>query len=58
VNIEQRRWLADYFSPADLIELLDIDTYDLICALEEFDGDNIFDDSTIADLNEIVGVGY
>lgn len=56
MNYEQRRQVADYFSPSELVELLDIDTYDLICAIREYN-EFIIDDDVLDDLKEIMGLG-
>jgi len=52
---EQKKRIADYFTTSELVELLDIDTYDLICAIIEF-SDTIIDDETLVDLEEIMGI--
>jgi hypothetical protein len=53
---ELKKMIADRFTPAELIELLDIDTYDVLSAVEDFNG-FIIDEDTIDDIKEIMGVG-
>ena len=53
---EQRNRLADYFSPSELVELLEITTFELILALEQHDGSILFDTDTLEELDEIMGV--
>lgn len=45
---------ADFFTPAEFVELLDIDTSELIAALE--DAGYLDDEDAIGEIEEIMGV--
>jgi hypothetical protein len=51
---EFKKAASDFFTPAELVELLDITTEELLSVLEENTG--TLDDDTLSDIKEIMGV--
>lgn len=52
--VEFKTAAADYFTPSELVELLEISTAELIDILES--NSEVFDEQTVDDLKEIMGV--
>lgn len=49
--------LSDFFTPAELIELLDIDTEELIYMLEDCPFGTVFTEEVLTELQEIMQTG-
>lgn len=55
MNKFTKNMIADYFTPEELVEILDISTDELIEAIEDFD-EAYFSDEKLNQLEEIMGV--
>ncbi len=53
MNKELRRQIADYFTPAELIDFVDINVEELIEALLDYD-ESLFDEEVLEDIKEIM----